>query len=414
MQGRLRALIWLFSTFGISLGFGLAVEAQGPPPADLEWRGDHWSAWEPPMSVPEESQIYTIQQGDTLWDIAQRVLGDGNLWPQIWEQNQYILDAHWVYPGDPLMISGTTIADAGDGALNPPLEDPDSLEPPPGDVGPGVTDSVAAPAPPSGVAGVDQSAPVPIGYESDIYCTGFIGELEEDLPYSIAASEYEFLHPSLDPRRASNIKAEIKGLFGSTRTEKYGLGISDIIYLDSGRADGLSAGLLLTVVDPGEIVIHPITEAVLGRFYHYRGRIRVLSVQEETGIGEIIQACDPMHVDDRMRRFEPEPVPLRRITPMRPVNFPVETSALDNAPTIISARDKIVAIGTGHLVFIDRGMEDDVAPGDIFTVYRSGRRGFPPILLGEVGVLSVYKKTSLVRVMRSRYTVFVGDVLHLK
>ena len=31
-------------------------------------------------------------------------LGDPYLWPQIWERNQYVLDAHWIYPGDPLVL----------------------------------------------------------------------------------------------------------------------------------------------------------------------------------------------------------------------------------------------------------------------------------------------------------------------
>jgi len=78
------------------------------------------------------------------------------------------------------------------------------------------------------------------------------------------------------------------------------------------------------------------------------------------------------------------------------------------------AWDKLLTLGAGYLVFIDQGNEEDMAPGDIFTIYRRGRRGFPPTVLGELAVLSVFEETALARILRSRYTVYVGDALNLK
>ena len=75
------------------------------PPEDLHLEQDHWTAWDPPSEVPEGTQVYVVQPGDTLWDLAQSNFGDPYLWPQLWERNQYILDSHWIYPGDPLFMS---------------------------------------------------------------------------------------------------------------------------------------------------------------------------------------------------------------------------------------------------------------------------------------------------------------------
>ena len=402
MNGRGRH-VWLLCAL-VLFGAVTAMAQNGPPPTDLHLVGDHWTAWDPP--VPAEGvSVYTIEAGDTLWAIAEGVLGDGHLWPQIWELNQYVLDAHWVYPGDPLILPGALTAGA-EGVAGPPLDDADMVEDPFTTVADGST------APPAGV--VDSAsaleAPVPLGYEADIYCTGFVGDLEEEFAYRVAASEYEFQTPRLDPQRAS----EIHGVWGKTDTLKYGLGMGDIVYLDGGRADGLSAGLLLTAIQPEHRIVHPDSGDTLGRFYHYMGRLRVLSVQEDSAIAEIVALCDPIPVGTPLRVFEPEPVPLRRITPLRPVNFPATEEEVASGGTIIAARDGIVALGAGHLVFIDRGSEQDVAPGDIYTIYRQGRRGFPPIVLGELGVLSVYKNSALARILRSRYTVFVGDALVLK
>jgi len=83
-----------------------AVAAADRPPQDLHLVGDHWTAWNPPAvpATADAQQIHIVVKGDTLWALAGKYLGNPYLWPQIWEKNQYILDAHWIYPGDPLVL----------------------------------------------------------------------------------------------------------------------------------------------------------------------------------------------------------------------------------------------------------------------------------------------------------------------
>ncbi|MFI5143888.1 MAG: DUF5666 domain-containing protein, partial [Thermoanaerobaculales bacterium] len=85
-----------------------AEQADNPPPRPLHKIGDHWTPYEPPTEFPADVQVYTIQKGDTLWALAKKNLGNPYLWPQIWEKNKYIRDAHWIYPGDPLIIGPKT------------------------------------------------------------------------------------------------------------------------------------------------------------------------------------------------------------------------------------------------------------------------------------------------------------------
>ena len=64
--------------------------------------------------------------------------------------------------------------------------------------------------------------------------------------------------------------------------------------------------------------------------------------------------------------------------------------------------------------FIDRGAENDVTPGDIYTIYRLSRPGLPPMPIGEIAILSVHKRSAAAKIIESKTAVFVGDPIELK
>jgi len=371
-----------------------AASAADSPPKTLHKVGDHWTAWNPPEPPP--AGAYTIVRGDTLWSLAQKNLGNGYLWPQIWEQNKYIEDAHWIYPGDPLVIS----------AQAAPVEQ--LAEQDLG--GAGAAGEGAAP-PATSIPGVDvRVAPLePLGTEDDIYCSGYIGDLEEQFGYHLVSSEYGSMSPKLGGTAGGH---NMTGVYGEADTVKYDLTLGDIVYIDGGLAAGLSPGLVYTLVEPAEVVRHPLTDEVIGRMYRYSGRVRLLTVQDNLAIAEIVQACDAIHVGAALKQFVPEPVPLGHRGSMRPANMPVAASKLDAAPVILHAKDDLFSLGEDHVVFVNVGA--NAAPGDVYTIYRVPRPGLPPLVLGELAVLSVHPHAALARIIESRYAIYIGDRLDPK
>ncbi len=79
---RVSRLLWLMAGLFFLAPLLLAADA---------FREDH----------PER---YTVERGDTLWDISERFLVSPWLWPEIWHINPEIENPHLIYPGDSIRM----------------------------------------------------------------------------------------------------------------------------------------------------------------------------------------------------------------------------------------------------------------------------------------------------------------------
>ena len=51
------------------------------------------------MAVGEAPTQYTVQEGDTLFDICDQLLDEETYWPKLWSLNPNIKNPHFIYPG---------------------------------------------------------------------------------------------------------------------------------------------------------------------------------------------------------------------------------------------------------------------------------------------------------------------------
>jgi len=391
------------------------------PPSHLRKVGDHWTPYEPPdpESFPEGAQIHVIIRGDTLWDMANTHFQNPYLWPQIWNENRYILDSHWIYPGDPLLLPPrptvlTEIVPAG-GQTAPPPEPAPEQEAPNG--GPALETATVqtpsqeqeAPTGPSSLSGpsaVDRA---------DIFCSGEIRADYKKTKLYIANEEQE---------------------------GKIGLTFGDLVYINGGRGGNkVQAGDSFVITLKEGEVYHPLTDRWLGTYVRRLGRVKVLAAQEKTSIAEITEVCgDRIEVGSELELDHEIQVPEYRELALS--HLDVEPSGKANG-YVVHLQDSMTRAWTGKIVDVDLGSRDGLKPGDILMVYVNSvppmerrvtyhykwgtRRYEPPLLrdedahiafprkpIGQLVVLKASEKTSMTKVVDAIREIEIGSRVEVR
>jgi hypothetical protein len=328
-----------------------------------------------PTSIPEGAYYYVVVRGDTLWDIAGRFLKNPYLWPQIWDANKYVKDAHWIYPGDPVLLPQlAVVADkAGQaGAVGTPEG-----------VGPEDTGAAASPA----GSGEPAQTLVPVTEEISLQCAQRVIDGGEDDSLYVVGTEH-----------------------GS---DKQDVGDREIVYLSKGSNSGVKPGDVYTAHHASYVVRHPVSGKKIGTKVETTGWVKVILVEENSAIAVVEQACTEMHSGDYLKPFEKVNVPM--IVQRPPADRLTPHSGKANR-YVVDLQEDVSMAAAGQFVTIDAGTEDGVAPGSVFSVYRIT---FPSVptprnVIGEATVVAVRDKTATAKLTYTQGEVMVGDAVELR
>ncbi len=321
-----------------------------------------------PTSAPAEGRpgaedTYVVRKGDTLWGIAKGLLSDPILWPRIWDRNTFITDPNRIYPGDTLVIPGREAAPAPVvEAPKPPQEVPKEevkALPLPAPEPPARPAFEAPPLPPVPPASPQAIACSPILQDEAVVAAAGVGSIVHAVDNRLLLSQEDQVSVGLDGTQRPNV------------------------------------GARLAVVRPGPRVVHPQTRQSLGRILFTLGVVEVAGGQDRTVQARIIYACDAINKGDRVAPFALAPFPADKVA--QPAIRQVEG-------TIVESARGVQLYGLQHVVLLDVGEVQGIAPGDIFAIYRpnppaanpSTGQVFPiaPNRRGEAVVIRVTDRTA--------------------
>ena len=380
---------WLFALSVLTcFTLGLSAQDSKPtPPTEATKVAEHRSKWDYPKEVvvPEGSQLYLVVKGDTLWDLGQRFLGNPFSWPQIWEQNKWIKDPHWIYPGDPLVI-------------------------------PVAKQVVAAP-------GMPVDAPAEVAELKPDRIKIHAKPLLEEFGFTFQ----DFIQmPFLAPKGAEAYFKEIHAFAITERQDqdRKFLGDGEVVYLAGGADRGVKVGDRMVIMKvSARKLMHPdpkIEKAPLGDVIQQIGVLRVTTVNPAGSIAVIERSMDAVEVGSYAAPFvEPSNMTaqLRKdITGPVPIQEP--------SGRVLFARDDHEHTATGEMIIIDQGTRNGVKVGDVLLVARvrtwpanEAERSKDRVMektayyLGQVLVVRVSDGSSSCRILRAKEEIRPGDIL---
>ena len=425
----LTALIMLVSAPGS--GQQGPLPEQGAPPSELTERDGFVSANNAPVTT-ENFEVHVVEEGDTLWDIAGRYLNNSFLWPQLWESNEHIINPHWIYPQDQILIQAITqITEAVEPQAPEPVADAEPEPEPVAQVRLPATPQLtpeSAPAPPPVIFELPDLSPVSEVKAIDLYCSGFITTREIPSDLNVMAKY---------PITESVIAAE-----------------GDYVYLSQGSDSGIASGNLLAAVRATR-EISSTRESVgeLGMHYLEIGQMRAVMVQPEFSMARVVHACDGIEIGDTIVAFEEIDFP--ELPTGRPFNSMMPSTGKTTG-AIVMSRDTLLNSGSplfggttvvpgvsggrlggisggvvaeGQVVYIDLGDRDGIETGNLFLIYRPLGTDSPlhPLsgeaarllagqreVIGELVVLKVEERSAAALITFTSGAVFAGSSIELR
>jgi hypothetical protein len=346
------------------------LPVQGPPPKNLtKFPDGHVSANTEPKNV-ENFEVRTVVAGDTLWGIAMDVLKDGKLWPQIWEQNEHIVNPHWIYPKDKILIRPVTLiteakppAPAEQQAPAPapaPAVEPAQPRQAPR---PFIVPPYPATEPPAGPKVILDLAPPRVYPEvksADLYCSGFI--------------------------RSAAVSHDMRVVSRYANTETMAAA-GDYVYINKGDTDGVRSGATYEVVRPTKRVDN------LGTHYLEIAQIEIVMAQSSYALARVVQGCEAIEMNDVVIPYVRADFPAlpanrpfsgtMKPSGQMPGNIITTKAALINSGSSFTHHTDVPPVGSASLgiydhgvatahdvVYVDLGQKDGVKAGDLFIVFR--------------------------------------------
>jgi hypothetical protein len=292
---------------------------------------------------PESGLYYTVEKGDTLWDISQHFYDSPWVWPDLWQKNDYIANPHWIYPGSRIRIfSREGMETVSKTRLTP--EAPPKVKP--------------QETPHYLYADIDS-----IGFvrKDPVTPWGTIFKVKEDKAL-ISEGDWVYVRP-----------AEGVTFVPGDRFTVYRTSVK--------KSESL------------EPVRDPHTRAFIGFQHFIVGVVEMTDVAPTFSMGKVVRSFRHIEIHDLLMPYE-----------ARSPKITLTDSEMGLKGKIIVAEEREEVIGDLDVVFIDRGRKDRVKVGQAYSVYYQDKESFDwrgkdsillaPVDFGKILILHTEETTA--------------------
>ncbi len=314
-------------------------------------------------TVPE---THTVRKGDTLWDLAKTYFGDPLTWPQIYKLNTGVIeDPHWIYPDEVLRLTGT-----GNGVIPaqpapmaqvpaPVAQAPDA---PPAAVEPEVYADGPTPAPGGGAR---PGGPIP-GDPTALFGKSNPQGASEAALAAYAEKSYRPLRPG---------EFYTAGFLTENQNLSYGEVLGDVVppQIASLQPPTSAHQFARIGVMPPKGAAYQVGDSLMiaQRLTSYAGYGDLIW---PTGMARVVEVTPNQTTAIILNQYQririgQVALPLERFTPggsarAVPVSDGIQAE-------VIQARSSNVLTEQQTILFLNKGREDGVAPGDVFELWRT-------------------------------------------
>jgi hypothetical protein len=303
----------------------------------------------------ETGFYYTVQKGDTLWDLSQKFSDTPWQWPEMWKENDQIANPHRIYPGERIRLYRRRTGQgygAGEGA-----------------------------------AGTDKDL--------------------KDKPELTRLLSYEYA--PID--RVGFIRKEpvvANGTIFKVEGKKEMISTGDLVYIEPRENFTFTPGEKYTVYRTLQPIYDKRTNEFIGIQHYFTGAVEIMIIRPKFVVARVVACYRPIKVGDLLMPY------MRRL---RSIAMQPTPSGLEG--TIIVSEEHQTIFGETTIAFIDKGRSAGVEPGQLFWIYKQEQYRInpkddlavtlTPVLLGELLVLHTENTTSTVMITDSRMAISAGS-----
>ncbi len=335
----------------------------------------------PPLVEKDESgYYYTVQKGDTLWDLSQRFLNSPYLWPDLWEANSDvpIKNPHLIYPGQKIRLfkkyPERVVVEEDMSFQRPEEED---------------TASKSIFIPPTGAAVPPRLSPIEGSGAPD----------DSVIEYNQINRVGFIRYPPVKPH----------GQIFETVGEKSIISPGDEVYIKHiGRVE-LILGKQYKIYRTFELIKDNETGEDYGSQHYFTGVLEIIRREPEFVIGRVTKSFRSIYQDDFIMPYEPQSPRIEKTKSREGLIGKIIGTEEENSNLL----------GQHSVAFIDKGSEHGVGPGQIYEIFIQKKAVINPVanreitltpeIFGKLMVLRSESKTSTALITHSTQVIYPGS-----